>query len=170
MGGKVAVIVIALAAGFGLILLFGTLSKNNAVAKAGTPGVIPSTPINPQPASWFNAIPVVGGILNAFQGASPSPVRPAVVSAPTTSPTGGAVTTDNFIQGPSYSNFLSQQTDAGLSAMDGNYPLSPLPPSFVVPQTGIDTTMVLAAPDGIMPPGISVDPSDYSGTGDAFYS
>jgi hypothetical protein len=168
MGGKITVVLIAIAGAIGIFWLWSTLSKNAVVAKAGTPGVTGATPINPTPAGAFASIPILGSLLSAF-GVSPSPVSPAVIAPPTTSPEGGAATTSNFVQGPSYSQFLSQQTDAGIIA-DGALPLTPLPPSFVVPQTAIDTSAVLAAPDGIMPPGISTDPSDYSGTGDAYYS
>src|ERR1700674_33407 len=115
MGKKIGIAVLIAGGAVGLIWLFGALSKSNAVAKASTPGVTVQTPINPTPASWFANIPVIGGVLKSL-AASPSPVSPGIVTPASTSPEGGAVTTDNFIQGPSYSQFLSQQTDAGISA------------------------------------------------------
>ena len=160
MGGKITVIVIAVAGAIGLIWLFSAVSKNNAVARASTPGITPMTPINPTPVTSFSAIPVIGGILSAFQrGISPSPVSPGVVDRAQG-------------QGPSYSQFLSQQTDASIAATDnagaigGGYDPNLAPPSFVVPQTAIDTSLIFPPPDGVMPPGISVDNSNYSGTGD----
>jgi hypothetical protein len=174
MGVKIGVIVAAVAGFIGLIYLMSKLSANNAVAKAGTPGVGPMTPINAIPVNLGNVSPgnslssILSGTLSFLNG-SPSTVSPGVVVPPTTSPEGGANTSSNFVQGPSYSQFLAQQTDAGIVA-EGALPLTPVSPSFVSLSTGIDTSAVLAAPDGIMPPGISTDPSNYSGTGDAYYS
>ena len=156
MGAKIGIIVAAVAGFVGLIWLMSKLSANNAVAKANTPGVGAMTPINPVPVNLGAAFSGTVSAISGFLSGSPSGIRPAV-------PAPFAGTT-----GPSYSQFLAQQTDASL--MNGDLPLTPLPPSFMVPQTAIDTSLVLSSPDGIMPPGISTDGSDYSGTGDVFYS
>lgn len=159
MGSKIGIIVAGLAAIAGLYWLYTYLSKSNATAKASTPGVLPLTPVNPIPVN-LTQLPVWG---------SPSPVSPSVP----TSVTGGAVTSAglNAVQGPSYSQFLSQQTDASLvGGYSGNLPLSALPPSLVLPDNAINADVVLAGPAGVDPPGISEDFSTYSGTADAFYS
>lgn len=147
MGAKIGVILGAIAAAVGLWYLYQYISTQAAIAKTATPGVLPLTPVNPIPVN-LTALPAWG---------NPSPVSPT----PTYNGT--------FTTQPSYSMFLSQQTDASL--LSGNLPLpSTISPSLVTMQNSVDDNVVMAGAPGVDPPGISNDASNYGGTGDVFYS
>jgi hypothetical protein len=170
VGKNVVVILGALGAAIGVWLLYNFITKSGAVATAHTPGVTRQTPINPIPVNLNNTggfFAGVTGFINSL--GSPSKVSPSVP----TSVTGGALVSGgtNSVQGPSYTQFLSQQTDASLASSGyGSLPLSALPPSLVLPDNAIDSGVLMAGPAGVDPPGISEDFSTYSGTADAFYS
>jgi hypothetical protein len=172
MGKNFVVILGALGAAIGVWLLYNFISKSGAVANASTPKVTTMTPVNPIPVNLNNTggfFAGVTGFINSL--GSPSKVSPSMP----TSVTGGALVSGgtNAVQGPSYTQFLSQQTDASLASASNGYnnlPLSALPPSLVLPDNAINSSMVMAGPAGVDPPGISEDWSTYSGTADAFYS
>lgn len=150
MKEKIITIIGVIAAAYGLWYLYQYLMTNQAKAAAATPGVLPLTPVNPIPVN-LTALPAWG---------NPSPV-----TATPAAPLNGT-----FNQGTPYAAFLGQQTDATILS-SGNLPLpSSLPPSLVVPDNSIDDSVVMAGAPGVDPPGISTDDSDFSGTGDVFYS
>ena len=162
MHAKIGIIAVAVAGFLGLMYVLSKWTTTATAVGANAPGIIPSTPINPIPVN------LPSGIANLFSGifgsgtGNPSPVTP-------TSITGGAVVPANIVQGPSYSDFLSQQQLNASGTDYSNLPLSAMVPSLMVPQTAVPDS-VLAAPAGIDPPGISTDYGNYGGTGDVAYA
>ena len=161
MHSKIAIIVASLAAVAAGIWAIMYFTKSIGVANAATPGIGPGTPLNATPVN-LGALPTV---------ASPSAVVPSAVNAAGLTPAqqSAAGQLAGTAQGPSYSDFLSQQQLNSAGTDYSNLPLAGLTPSLMVVQTAVPDSVMPPA-GGVEPPGISTDAGNYGGTGDAFYS